>query len=65
MMLITTTAHIKETDKIHIQDEDYRLRRPDIAVEVYVSEILTSNTFFYINVAPPSHYRVIFINNCI
>ena len=33
MMLITTTAHIKETDKIHIQDEDYRLRRPDIAVE--------------------------------
>ena len=36
MMLITTTAHIKETDKIHIQDEDYRLRRPDIAVEVYL-----------------------------
>ena len=64
MMLITTTAHIKETDKIHIQDEDYRLRRPDIAVEVYVSEILTSNTFFYINVVP-SHYLVIFINNCI
>jgi hypothetical protein len=64
MMLITTTAHIKETDKIHIQDEDYRLRRPDIAVEVYLSEILTSNTFFYINVVL-SHYLVIFINNCI
>ncbi|VDH90913.1 Hypothetical predicted protein [Mytilus galloprovincialis] len=33
MMNITATAQVKETGKVHIKEEDYRLRRPDIEVE--------------------------------
>ena len=33
-MQILALAHIKETENVHIAEEDYRLRRPDIIVQV-------------------------------
>lgn len=33
-MQILALAHIKETENVHIEEEDYRLRRPDIIVQV-------------------------------
>ena len=33
-MQILALAHVKETENVYIEEEDYRLRRPDIIVQV-------------------------------